>query len=73
MPPGTDRPGRVTAEIRDVSGQSATDAGHAGAGLLYDARRSVYYARPALRGRLHLPCFWASLASAPLLVTRAVH
>ena len=54
-----------------MSGQSATDAGPTGAGLLYDARRSVYYARPALRGRLHLLCFWASLASGPLLVARA--
>src|SRR5580704_18688201 len=60
MPPGTDRPG-----------QAVTDAGPAGAGLLYDARRGVYYARPALRGWLHALCFWASLAGGALLLARA--
>jgi len=54
-----------------VTAQTATDAGSTGAGLLYDARRGVYYAKPALRGWLHLLCFWASLAGAPLLVGRA--
>jgi hemolysin III len=58
-------------EIRYVTGQAATDAGPAGAGLLYDARRGVYYARPALRGWLHLLCFWASLAGGALLLVRA--
>jgi hemolysin III len=43
----------------------------AAAGLLYDARRRVYYARPALRGWLHLLCFWASLAGGGLLLARA--
>jgi hemolysin III len=60
MPQGTDRPG-----------QAVTDAGPAGAGLLYDARHGVYYARPALRGWLHLLCFWASLAGSALLLARA--
>jgi hypothetical protein len=31
-----------------------TGAGPAAASLLYDARRGVYYTRPALRGWLHL-------------------
>jgi hemolysin III len=35
---------------------------------LYDARRGVYYAKPALRGWLHLLCFGASLVSGPLLL-----
>jgi hemolysin III len=35
---------------------------------LYDARRGVYYAKPALRGWLHLLCFGASLLSGPLLL-----
>jgi hemolysin III len=54
-----------------VTAQTATNAGPAGAGLLYDARRGVYYARPVLRGWLHLLCFWASLAGGALLVARA--
>jgi hemolysin III len=48
-----------------------TDAGPAGAGLLYDARRGVYYARPVLRGWLHLLFFWASLAGGVVLLARA--
>jgi hemolysin III len=69
MPPGTDRP--EPAEIRYVSGQAVTDAGPAGADLLYDARRGVYCAKPALRGWLHLLCFWVSLAGGALLLTHA--
>jgi hemolysin III len=38
---------------------------------LYDARRGVYYAKPVLRGWLHLLFFGASLVSGPLLLTRA--
>jgi hemolysin III len=68
MPPLTDRPGDP-AETRCETGQAAMDA--EGAGLLYDARRNVYYARPALRGWLHLMCFWASLAGGTLLLGRA--
>jgi hemolysin III len=41
------------------------------AGLLYDARRGVYYARPVLRGWLHMLCFWASVAGGALLLARA--
>lgn len=52
-------------------GRAMTDAGPAGAGPLYDARRGVYYARPVLRGWLHLLCFWASLAGGGLLLARA--
>jgi hemolysin III len=56
--------------MRYVAGQ-VTGAGPTGAGLLYDARRGVYYARPALRGWLHLFCFLASLAGGALLLARA--
>ena len=48
-----------------------TETGHTRAGLLYDARRGIYYAKPVLRGWLHLMCFWASLAGGALLVARA--
>jgi hemolysin III len=51
--------------------QAVTDPGPAGAGLLYDARRGVYYAKPVLRGWLHLLCFWASLVGGALLLARA--
>jgi hemolysin III len=47
-----------------------TGAGAAPPDLLYDARRSVYYTRPVLRGWLHLVCFWASLAGGALLLAR---
>jgi hemolysin III len=71
MPPGADRPGRDPAEIQYVVAQAVTDAGSTGASLLYDARRGVYYAKPVLRGWLHLLCFWASLAGGALLLARA--
>jgi hemolysin III len=48
-----------------------TVTGSPGAGLLYDARRGVYYARPVLRGWLHLLCFGASLAGGAVLLARA--
>ncbi|HEY7264135.1 MAG TPA: hemolysin III family protein [Trebonia sp.] len=48
-----------------------TYAGPTGAGLLYDARRGVYYAKPALRGWLHALCFVASLAGGAALLARA--
>jgi hemolysin III len=54
-----------------VTGRAAADAGSTGAALLYDARRDVYYTRPALRGWLHLLCFLASLAGGALLLARA--
>jgi hemolysin III len=40
------------------------------AGALYDARRRVYYAKPVLRGWLHVLWFGASLIACPLLVAR---
>jgi len=48
-----------------------TAAGPQAAGLLYDARRDVYYAKPVLRGWLHLLWFAASLAGGPLLLAGA--
>ena len=53
------------------TGWAVTDAGPAGAGPLYDARRGVYYAKPVLRGWLHLLCFWAALAGGVVLLARA--
>jgi hemolysin III len=41
------------------------------ADALYDARRGVYYAKPVLRGWLHLVWFVASLAGGTLLLARA--
>ena len=40
------------------------------AGQLYDARRGIYYAKPALRGWLHLLWFGVALVAGPLLVAR---
>ncbi len=54
-----------------MTGQAAAGAGRTEAPLLYDARRGVYYARPALRGWLHLLCFLASLAGGAVLLARA--
>jgi hemolysin III len=54
-----------------MTGQAVADADPAGAGLLYDARRGVYYARPALRGWLHLLCFCASLVGGAVLLVGA--
>ena len=45
-----------------------TAAGSPAAQPLYDARRGVYYAKPVLRGWLHLLCFGASLVAGPLLL-----
>ena len=41
------------------------------AGAPYDSRRGVYYAKPVLRGWLHLVWFGASLVAGTLLVARA--
>jgi len=62
---------RDPAEIRYTTSQALAGAGHAGAGLLFDARRGVYYVKPALRGWLHMICFWVSLAGGALLLVRA--
>ena len=48
-----------------------TDADPTGAGLLYDARRDVYFTKPVLRGWLHLLFFWASIAGGAVLLARA--
>jgi len=40
-------------------------------GALYDARRGIYYSKPALRGWLHLLWFEASLVLGTLLLARA--
>ena len=48
-----------------------TVTGSPAAQPLYDARRGVYYAKPVLRGWLHLLCFGVSLVSGPLLLARA--
>jgi len=48
-----------------------TAIGSPPAGPLYDARRRVYYAKPVLRGWLHLFWFAASLVLGPLLLGRA--
>ena len=55
----------------NTSPQGATGAGLAGVAPLYDERRGVYYAKPVLRGWLHLVCFWVSLAGGALLLARA--
>ena len=48
-----------------------TVTGSPAAQPLYDARRGVYYAKPVLRGWLHLLCFGASLVFGPLLLAGA--
>ena len=48
-----------------------SEADPTGAAPLYDARRGVYYAKPLLRGWLHLLCFWAALAGGAVLLARA--
>jgi hemolysin III len=75
---GRKRDGRRTVgahgrppEIRYAVVPAGTEAPPAAAGLLYDARRGVYYAKPVLRGWLHLLCFWAALAGGVVLLDRA--
>jgi hemolysin III len=55
----------------DMRASAVTEADPTEAAPLYDARRGVYYAKPLLRGWLHLLCFWASLAGGVLLLVRA--
>jgi hemolysin III len=50
---------------------TVTVIGSPAAGPLYDARRGVYYAKPVLRGWLHLLWFGASLVLGPLLLAYA--
>ena len=49
----------------------STPAAPTPVGALYDARRDLYYAKPVLRGWLHLLWFGASLAGGTLLLARA--
>ena len=55
-----------------MAGPAATGGGaitlKPAAGVLYDARRRLYYAKPVLRGWLHAVWFATSLAAGPLLV-----
>jgi hemolysin III len=55
----------------DPSAAASLPADGSPAGALYDARRRVYYAKPALRGWLHLLWFGLSLVAGPLLVAGA--
>jgi hemolysin III len=66
-----DGPRREPPEIRYAPARAVTEAPPEAGGLLYDARRGVYYAKPVLRGWLHLLCFWAALAGGVLLLARA--
>jgi hemolysin III len=45
--------------------------GSQAAGRFYDSRRDIYYAKPVLRGWMHLLWFAASLVSGPFLLVRA--
>src|ERR1700745_4043351 len=66
---GLSRPPARSVRRRDTSWRPpVTAAGSPAAQPLYDARRGVYYAKPVLRGWLHLLCFGASLVSGPLLL-----
>jgi hemolysin III len=53
------------------TGPRTTAAGPSAAAPLYDARRDVYYAKPVLRGWLHLLFFWVALAGGTVLLIRA--
>jgi hemolysin III len=53
------------------SGAAPGMPGGPAAGLCYDARRGVYYAKPTLRGWLHVLWFAASLALGTLLLAGA--
>jgi hemolysin III len=53
-----------------LTGADPTAAPSLPAGALYDSQRRVYYAKPALRGWLHLLWFGASLVAGPLLIAR---
>jgi hemolysin III len=54
-----------------VTGSTAVPPGAPEIEALYDARRGVYYTKPALRGWLHLLWFEASLILGTLLLVRA--
>ena len=53
------------------TGPAPAKPGPAQAGVFFDARRGVYYARPVLRGWLHVAWFGASVVAGPLLLAGA--
>lgn len=64
----------LSAERRPLvtlAGPTPNPVQQPGGGMYYDARRGIYYTKPALRGWLHLVWFGASLVLGILLVTRA--
>jgi hemolysin III len=61
---------KVNADRRPACCPKSAQAAPA-ADALYDARRGVYYTKPALRGWLHLIWFGASLVLGALLLARA--
>jgi hypothetical protein len=64
--------GRRAGRELGVDGDGHGFHGGAGGGrAFYDARRDVYYPKPALRGWLHLLWFEISVVSGTLLLARA--
>jgi hemolysin III len=57
--------------VTTVDPTPAAPAPPPAADALYDARRGVWYVKPALRGWLHLVWFGASLVAGTLLLARA--
>jgi hemolysin III len=53
-----------------LTGPTPEPASQQDGGTYYDARRGIYYTKPALRGWLHLLWFAASLVTGILLLTR---
>ena len=53
------------------TGSAPAQPGPPRAGVFFDARRGVYYARPVLRGWMHVAWFGASVVAGPLLLAGA--
>ena len=53
------------------TGSTQEEPGPASAALFFDARRGIYYARPMLRGWLHVVWFGLSVVAGPLLLAGA--
>jgi hemolysin III len=53
------------------TGATPHEPGAPAAGVFFDARRGVYYARPVLRGWLHVVWFGLSVVAGPLLLAGA--
>jgi hemolysin III len=53
------------------TGPASAQPGLLRKGVLFDTRRGFYYARPALRGWLHVGWFGASVVAGPLLLAGA--